>query len=281
MANLAAILPEEYLPSQLDHLLGYFTYAQGFKSGGFNLRPIPDQVDELEPYEPENLDSFEIGVKMLAWERKLTFNASLFLSDYQDIQVFTVVTVDSGGEVPNSFPVTQNAASATIKGAEFEAILQPLDGLLVQANGALLDTEYGEYDGISDVTGMPIDRTGQTFNNVPPYSAFVAVQYSFDVAFGTSGWLEGWLTPRLEGVLTGPIHYQGPELPTATQGAYGLFNARLTYDFDDDRAQLALWGRNLTDTVYFNSSIPVTPFGYNLPFLAAPRTFGAEITYRY
>lgn len=281
MANLALRLPEEHMPDWVDHVMGYFTYSQGFKSGGFNLRPIPEQPATLELYEPENLNSFEIGLKTIFWDRKLTFNTSLFLSDYDNIQVLTVTTVDTGGFVPTVVPLTQNAATATVTGAEFEALLMPFEGMRIQANGALLDTEYGEYEGVSDLTGLETNRKGETFSNVPPYSAFVAAQYSFELDPPTAEWLQGWLTPRVEGVVTGPIHYQGPELPSARQGAYGLLNARLSYDFNDDRSQVALWGRNLTDKEYFNSSIPVTAFGYNLPFWAAPRTWGAELTHRF
>ena len=281
MASLALRLPEEYMPDLLDHMMGYFTFAQGFKSGGFNLRPIPTAIETLEPYNQENLNSFEVGLKTIAWDRKLTFNTSFFLSDYDNIQVLTVTTVDTGGFVPTVVPLTQNAATATVKGAEFEALLMPFEGLRLQANGALLDTEYGEYEGVSDFDGETLNRKGETFSNVPPYSAFVAAQYSFELDVPVAPWLRGWLTPRVECAVTGPIHYQGPELPTAKQGAFGLLNARLSYDFNDDRSQIALWGRNLTDEVYFNSSIPVTAFGYNLPFLGAPLTFGAELSHRF
>ncbi len=281
MTSLALRLPEEHMPDPLDHLMGYFTFSQGFKSGGFNLRPIVFTPDVLEPYLPENLNSFEVGFKTIGWDNRITFNTALFWSQYDDIQVLTVTTVDTGGIVPTVIPLTQNAASATVKGAEFELLFLPFEGMRIQANGALLDTEFGEYEGVSDYTGEPIDRQGQTFNNVPPYSAFVAAQYSFPLEATGTTWLDGWLTPRIEGVLTGPIHYQGPELPSATQDAYALLNARLSYDFNDDRSQVALWGRNLTNEAYFTASVPVTAFGYNIPYFAPPLTFGAELTHRF
>ncbi len=281
MASLAMRVPEENLPDRVDHFMGYFTFSKGFKSGGFNLRPIVFTPDVLEPYEPENLNSYEIGFKTIGWDSKLTFNTALFLSDYDNIQVLTVISVDTGGFVPTVIPLTQNAATATVMGAEAEMLLLPFEGFRIQANGALLDTEYGEYEGVSDFTGEPINRKGETFNNVPPYSAFVAAQYSFEIDTPGPDWLDGWFTPRLEGVLTGPIHFQGPELPTAKQGAYGLMNVRFSWDFNDDRSQIALWSKNLTNTTYFNASTPITAFGYNLPYLAAPRTFGAEISHRF
>ena len=281
MASIALRLPEDHMPDQLDSLMGYFTYSQGYKSGGFNLRPLPMEPGQLEPYDEEELDSFEIGFKTIAFDQRLTFNTSLFISDYEDIQVLTIQSVDVGGEVPVAFPLTENAASADVMGAEFELALMPIEGLRIDANAALLDSEYGEYDGVSDFTGDPINRKGEGFNNVPDYSAFAAAQYTWEFYSSQLDWLSGALTPRIEWQLTGAIHYQGPELVTGRQDAYNLLNARLGYVFNDDRTEIALWGRNLTDENYFNGSLPITAFGYNVQLRGRPLTFGAEISHRF
>ncbi len=281
MASVALHLPEEHMPDLLDSLMGYFTYAQGFKSGGFNLRPFPGQPDQLEPYDQEDLESYEIGFKSVAWEERLTFNTSLFYSKYDDIQVLTIREVDTGGPVRVPFPLTENAASADVMGAELELSVIPIDGLRIDANAALLDTEYGEYEGVSDLDGEPINRKGEGFNSVPDYTAFVAAQYTWELYPSRHEWLGGSITPRLEWQLTGAIHYQGPELASGRQDAFSLLNARLGYQFNDGRTEIALWGRNLTDENYFNGSIPVSAFGYNVQFVAPPLTFGAEISHRF
>ena len=73
----------------------------------------------------------------------------------------------------------------------------------------------------------------------------------------------------------------GPEVPAATQRGYHLLHARLSYDFLDDQAQVALWARNLTDEIYGTDAIPVAPLGFNSVLYSPPRTFGAELSYRF
>jgi len=71
-------------------------------------------------------------------------------------------------------------------------------------------------------------------------------------------------------------------MPEATQDSYHLLNARLSYDFLDGAAQIALWGRNLTDEVYFNAVIGLAgTLGTIRRGYAEPRTFGAEVTWQF
>ena len=49
----------------------------------------------------------------------------------------------------------------------------------------------------------------------------------------------------------------------------------------DDRAQVALWGRNLTDERYKTDSLPVTVLGFDNVYYAPGRTWGAELSYRF
>ena len=68
----------------------------------------------------------------------------------------------------------------------------------------------------------------------------------------------------------------------ATQRGYNLLNARFSYDFLDDRAQVALWAKNLLDQAYFNNVTPiVSTVGFLTRNFAAPRTFGAELSWRF
>ncbi|MBM4267715.1 MAG: TonB-dependent receptor, partial [Deltaproteobacteria bacterium] len=61
-----------------------------------------------------------------------------------------------------------------------------------------------------------------------------------------------------------------------------LLHARLSYDFWDDRAQVALWGKNLTDSVYFDNLYNyVQTIGTITRYYQTPRTFGAELSVRF
>lgn len=69
--------------------------------------------------------------------------------------------------------------------------------------------------------------------------------------------------------------------PSAHQQGYNLLNARLSYDFFDDRAQVALWAKNLLDEAYFDTFQAVSTFGIVGRYYDPPRTFGGELSYAF
>lgn len=283
MGSLALTAPEDWIyEAQLDHLMGYFTYSRGFKGGGFNAVSGSETAEGVDfSFEPETLDNFELGLKTIAADGRLTLNLAFFLGKYDDIQETSFR--DIGDDSGNLQRLTLNAAEATIQGIEAEVQLLPAEGWQVSGNIGYLDARYDSFpDGFSDLDGQPIDRSGQRLRGVPELQSFLAVQYSFALDDLGPEWLEGWLTPRVEWTYQGSILMLGPEVPAATQRGVNLLNARLSYDFAGDRAQVALWAKNLTDQAYFDSALPlVSTFGTFSRYYEPPRTFGAEISYRF
>ena len=281
MATVALQVPESMLgDAPLDHLMGYFTYARGFKGGGFNALG-ENLTGELEYFAPEFLDSFEVGAKTIALDQRLTMNLSLFFGKYDDIQVTSIRDVGTV-ENPQVVQLTLNAARATTRGLEWEFTAIPVDGLQINGSVGVIDARYDNYIGINDLNNEEIDRAGQTFNNTPQLQTFLALQYSLPIDLRSSRALSGWLTPRLEWAYQSEVHYNGPELLAGIQRGFNLLNARLSYDFLDDRAQIALWGKNLTNEGWFGNSTPIANFfGVSLNYYEPPRTFGGELSYRF
>ncbi|MDG2304572.1 MAG: TonB-dependent receptor [Candidatus Binatia bacterium] len=283
MASLALFAPEEWLaPAQLDHLMGYFTYSRGFKGGGLNAVLGGDADLGLLPFEPETLDNFEIGAKIIGFDQRVTLNLAVFESKYDGIQRTQLESeIGDEGELEVR-ALTLNAAKARIRGVEAELRAIPIDGLMITANFGFLDAKYDSFPNSTNSLGgsEPLDRSGERLPNSPEYNSFVAAQYSIPVE--VEGWLSGFLTPRVEWAYRDRDMFVGPELEQATQPGYSLLNARLSYDFLDDRAQVALWGRNLTDETYFNSAFNLAgSIGTLQRTYAAPRLWGAELTYQF
>ena len=116
---------------------------------------------------------------------------------------------------------------------------------------------------------------------MPQFTSYFAVQYSLPVNLKQT-WLSGWLTPRLDWSYRSKVHNTFPEDTSGQVPGYNLLNARLSYEFMDDQAQIALWGQNLTSSSYFNGGGGTTGFfGYSQRYYAAPVTFGGEISYRF
>jgi len=288
MASIALIAPEDWFANTpVEYLMAYFTYSQGFKGGGFNgvvtSRSGAGQGVAFS-FEPETLNNFEIGVKTIAWEDLATLNLAFYLGKYDDIQQTSVRDIGDpdGDGVPNIERLTLNAAEATTKGFEIELNTNPIDGLLATGNVGLVDGVYDSWpDALSDFDGSTIDRSGEPFLFVPKWQTFIGVQYSFPLGLDADAPMAGWLTPRLEWGYQSKVLWLGPEVPQGTQPGFNLLNARLSYDFFDDRAQVALWAKNLLDSEYFVDATPiVSTFGVLTRAFAPPRTFGAEISYR-
>lgn len=280
MASIAATLPEDLMgDAPLDHLMGYFTYSQGFRGGGFNA-VLNAEVDDLTPFAPETLDSYEFGVKTIAFDQRLTFNVALFMYEYDDIQV---TTTEFDPVTDGIVQLTRNAAEGTGKGVELEMRAFPIPGLVANGSVGLMKTEYDDFaNAVDDLTGETINRAGEPFNNTPELQTNLGVQFTLPLQNVGPDWLAGYLTPRVDWYYQSSVNFAGPELVAATQRGYNLLHARLSYSFMDDRAQVALWGKNLTNETFFINGQPLaTTFGYVLRTYGTPRTWGGELSYRF
>ena len=289
MASVATTIPDDLLgDAPIDHLMTYFTYSRGFRGGGFNLIPIRDeQTGEfaITPFQPETLDSFELGAKTLAFDRALSLNLSLFYAIYDNIQVTSVRSIGDpdGDGVPDVAQETLNAAKATTKGAEIEALLTLAEGLRIQGSVGLIDTEYDEFIGPSDLEENAfVNRAGQSFNRTPDLQTHLAIQKSWGFDVPSADWMSGYVTPRVDWVYQSKIHMAGPEFYPGIQPGYNLVNLRLSYDFNDDRTQVALWSRNVANERYQTNTVPLaTSFGIALEQYGLPRTYGVEVSHRF
>jgi iron complex outermembrane receptor protein len=295
MAGVAFRAPESMLdgtPVQSGIL--YFTYAQGYKSGGFSTRRDPSQLPIAE-FDPEELDNFEVGVKLDLFQNRVQLNSAFFYSLYEDIQL-TVGRVNPASPPfqPDIGSSIANAGKAHITGFEIEGTALLFDSLRVRSSLGLTDAEYDKFvDRTWDIdpgTGLVtnvrnLDRSGEDFFNVPALSVDGSIEYAFDIrSFGLPN--AGTLTPLLH------VYWQdstdthftatGYESGEFRQDSYTLLDLRLIYDLWDDRTQMSFFVNNLLDTEYFTSSVDLSnTLGIGGVYFAAPRTIGGEIRYRW
>ena len=298
MGSIRLTAPDELIENTpLDHMMTYFTYARGFKGGGFNATPsgriaLPNNV--LPSFKPETLDNFEIGTKTLAFENRLSVSLSAFYGIYNDIQV---TSSQSQGLDPDGLPIiariVRNASEAETAGIEFESTFRPIPELMLRGTAGYTHTEYKDYgEGcaatttdrncpISDLNGSQIDRSGQRFVGTPAIQTFLSAQYSFELDL-ESDTFAGVITPLVQWSYQGSYRLQGQEVTEGRQSGYNLVNARLAYDFCDDRATIAAWGKNLIDESYFDQIQGFgDSFGNIVRYYREPRTYGGEISFRF
>ncbi len=281
MASLKLTLPEHLAPDVVDSAMAYFTYANGFKSGGFNAL-VGSQVDPgdvattLDRFRPEQVDSFELGTKSAWFDKRLDIVLSVFHADYTDMQV---VEARSSGLSYTRF--VTNAGESTIRGLELELSARPTASLTVTGSLGLLDAKFDEFpsseDGLAQRTR---DRAGEALPNVPDLQTNLTVEYVVDVDL--DGPLAGEVVPRIDWYYQSAVRYAGPEVKSLSQSGYNLLDARLSYELWDGSVTLAAWCRNLLDETYFTGGISFANlYGNTARFTAPPRTYGGELTFRF
>ncbi len=200
----------------------YLKYATGFKGGGFSPRP----ANELQtvPFDPEYLETLELGAKSELAQGRVRFNGALFFSEYNDQQTFAQ-QLDSSGA--NWFREI-NAGKADIWGLEAELQAEPVDICASRArfgyvNYELIDNEGNEL--LFEGDGCNGERCYSP--RTPEWTGAVGMQYGFGMSQG------GSITPRLDATYQSKIYFT-----TNNQGPTGritrLLNGRLTWVSPDN-----------------------------------------------
>lgn len=239
----------------------YGSYAQGFKSGGFTGRPSNAQIRR---YNPETVDTYEVGVKTELFDRKLRLNAAAFTSDYKDIQLLVFTAT-------NGLFETANAGDARIRGFEVEADARvgPLD---LRATLGYIDAGYTRLapDAANITLATPLPLTSK-------WSYTLSGQYNLPL--GTN---RGSLALRADWNWRSTFSYQIEADPLEVQPDYGLLNLRATYAFPGDAARISVFGTNITNTVYLtNAQDARSGNGVAFGGPGAPREWGAELVLKF
>ncbi|MEQ8990910.1 MAG: TonB-dependent receptor [Pseudomonadales bacterium] len=250
-----------------DALMAYGRLAKGFKSGGFNASV---QTGFFNPFEPEEVLEWELGVKGDFFGRRLRTNAAVFLSDYSELQRQVIRVIEGTNSV-----FTSNAGDATIWGMELEATAYLSDSLMLRVAAGYTDAEYDKFDFVDPVTMMAEDLSDNDFALVPKYNYSATVRYEIPVPMGLFGAQVSWSYE--DDYELGVENVAGFK-----QSGFGLLNARAAYTSSDLRWEVAVFGSNLLDKEYsvFGSNFPI-----GAPLLmfnqGAPRMYGLEFRYRH
>jgi len=210
----------------------YASAARGYKSGGFNTRPVANLPNlGINRFAPETALTYEAGVRSEWFGRRLRLNATLFHSDYRDIQLRQQTFVDR-----ILTTLIENAARARIRGVEIEAAAKLGTRLTASLAYGHLDPRY------LDVGTVPNLTLDTAFQRTPRHSLTASVDYSVPLGRHTIA-------------LHGDYGYRSREqlqlLPSPfDQPGYGLVGARATLRGEDGRWSVALFGTNLTDERY-------------------------------
>lgn len=288
----------------------YVKYTRGWKGGHFNAAVVEitgTAAGNIKTTDPESIDSFEVGLNANWFDGAVRLDASLFLYNYEDYQVFVVLNRE------NSIPQLEviNANDAQIYGSEVELEVWPLQVLKVPsdfealsftARFGWLESEFVDFktEQLASFSGVQksvgVDHTGNRLPNSPRYKLSLTGEYKIPIG------RMGFLVPRYDASFTDDVTFDQTNglgqpilFPTVEPGsngrfpehaigqrAYWLHDIALTYRTPNETIQVTGWVRNFTNEIYKTYVVDLDrAFGSTVNFVGDPRTYGLKMEFTY
>ncbi|CAN5237774.1 TonB-dependent receptor [soil metagenome] len=223
------------------NLFQYASYSKGFKSGGYDLRSST-VAGATNPYSPQIVTAYEMGLKTKFLDGKITANIALFYNDVKDLQLRATspATPTSQG-----FSGVINAASGSTKGGEFELSAAPIDGLRLGATAAYLQTNYKSFTAI-----LPANVAGRT--------TLIGLDYPLSPKWQFSGNFDWKLPIAIPGTwrILGDVSYETRRYfdlyntPQARQGPQTFVNGTISYTTPVGDLTAGIQASNIFDAQY-------------------------------
>jgi len=255
-----------------EQAMTYFSYATGYKSGGWDGQLFSAFV--AGPFDPEDMTSIELGLKGDFFDNTLRVEAAIFHHELDNKQ--NSKTTKESPDSPTAGPSVIGSDEET-DGIELMVQWNVLDNLRLTAM-----TTYREktevLDMYFDAGGDPqggVEEDSDTSNDytlrldwTPEISTgylLVHVDYVFREDTGAS--------EDTAIFATGPWYFQDKK----------LLSARISWQNEADNIEVALWGKNLLDEEY-----AANPGGFAADTLGAvhtniddPLTYGIDLLYSF
>ncbi len=280
----------------LDNLMGYYRFAQGFRSGGFSLRGS-DPVNWPITFEPEDVDAHEIGLKSSWFEDRLIVNMAGFYNKIHGSQGSSII---SGVTPVGTNTLILNADKSETYGFELQSALQVLEGLDVNftlgwQKGSLIESTQNTHNlaaaagntvcfvtsgGTSEAACPDLTFKDLELARLPELTWSIGASYRLDIGPGTlvigSRYKHNddfWIIPPAIDPVSGVV--TNTPVP---QDAYSLWDANLSYEFPvmERKVRVGFVGRNLTDKQYKEQELPLGPGGFR--GWGPPRYVGGELS---
>ncbi|RJG52590.1 TonB-dependent receptor [Sphingobium terrigena] len=285
-------------------LMVYAAYKTAYKSGGFSNSGIysafsPNPIEDFT-FKPEKAKGFEVGAKTTLLDNQLRFNVGLYSFKFTDLQV------DFFNSQIFAFQ-TYNAGAARSKGVEveFEYAPRAIDGLSIQGSVNYNKATYKNFiapcfsgqkssegcnlpsAGNNPLGGAPFqDLSGKPTANAPQWTASLGTRYETPIGsnlkFGLSA----------DARYSDSYIVSGFGNPYSQIGSYVQLDAGVRIGSEDDRWEVAVIGKNLTNRFYVSGMAdgPSTGSGSGtaggvhadvVGFAALPRTVQIQFTGRF
>jgi iron complex outermembrane recepter protein len=279
--NVSGKIGVDWKPGE--DLLAYASISQGYRGVAFNGQAYNDPT-ELTFADPEKLTSYEIGLKTGFLDRRGVFNAAVFHYDYKNQQFLDAFALPGG--LGTGFR-TVNAPKSRVDGAEFELRVKATPDLEIGSSLGLLHSKYVEltlHSGQFVDAAHTIPRVccvGNQLIQAPDYNA------SLDVDWRFAHLAAGDVRLFVDGNYYGKQYFDAFNTERDAQGAYGVANARLSFESTGKRSYaVGAWIKNLTNRQYLAYALNQKDadtglLGFDYALVGEPRTYGVDATVRF
>lgn len=235
-----------------DDIMAYLTYATGFKSGGWNARG--SSVDALKEFGPEDVTSYEGGLRAEWLDNRLRTNLTIFQAEYDDIQIATV---------EGALFITTNAGDSEIKGLELEVTGAATEDLTIYGSLGLMDSEYTRLSAGGVLAGIGPDPT-----RTPDMTALLGADYTVPTEVmggeifmgGQASWVDDYFMGN-------------DNAPNTLIEDHVLVNAQVGWR--NDKLDLIVECKNCFDETWFGTNL------FNVLYTADPVRWNFRVKYRF
>ncbi len=232
-----------------EDVMVFASASTGTKSGGFN--GVNGSTREEREFDDEDTMSYELGLKSTLLDSRLRANVTAFFTEITDYQQVFQLETGAGTAV-------RNEGAVEVSGIDLNIQALPLQNLTLEAG--LLYTHKAE-----TTKGL---RVGNELDRSPELQGNIAATWVFPLA-------DGVLYTRADYSFMGD-HDTGAGVIQDRE----LFNLKMGWR--NDNWNLSVWGKNLSDHAYAQSTIePLAFAGMSAYMLAPPRTLGATVKYQF
>ena len=250
-----------------DDTLLYASYSQAFRSGGFNQVASASKITG-ETYgadfifAPEDITSYEVGLKGVFLENELSLNLSAFYYQLKDEQV--------AAQVENFDPTVRAIVNADTDMWGFEVDAQAVlsDELTATAGYTFVD---GDPDDLIAPNGSVTER--RELQASPKHSLSTFLNYNKP------------LNTKVDMFAGLGYNYKSRSEYLPVSGGYWVTDQSLVTgnigftraNGNGTKTKFTLWGQNLLDDKYTTDIINFGALAYDIEIYGTPRTYGVSL----
>lgn len=241
-----------------DNVMVYGSYSKGYKAGVWNGFWAL-QAGDHSSTEPEFINAYEAGIKSTMLDSTLRVNASVYLYDYTDMQLF------ADNPATGAYTIF-NAGEADVSGAEVEINWFPTDNLEVRGGIGYTDSEITASFG-------SLNYNNAQAGNTPEYTYNLMTRYFWEVNGNTNAYVQA------DYVHQDDVFFSLDNLQAVSQKSYGLLGFRAGFDMDIDGQwwSVSAWVKNATDEEYFTEILSSGSAGTISGQVGSPMLYGITI----